>query len=144
MKTMHVAVAATLAVLTTFGVANAQSLKMRQLMADQEKQLVDSVKHLNDTCGTNIAVKFDWAGAPQDQLQSTSASSFCSAGLDGVRRVCNTPEGKDAVKQKVTSVTCGFGSERSVSLKDGTIDYKINFSSSNDADYVYDYLLNNL
>jgi hypothetical protein len=35
--------------------------------------------------------------------------------------------------------------QRSVALKDGAIDYKINYrQSSNDADYVFEYLQNNL
>jgi hypothetical protein len=29
-------------------------------------------------------------------------------------------------------------------LKDGTIDYEVNFNSSNDVDYVFEYLQNNL
>jgi hypothetical protein len=61
-----------------------------------------------------------------------------------MRRVCGNAMGKDAVKEKIRSVTCGFGSERSITLKDGTIDYKIQFRSANDADYVFEYLQNNL
>jgi hypothetical protein len=52
--------------------------------------------------------------------------------------------GQDAVKQKIKSITCGFGPERSIALKDGAIDYKIRFRSGNDADYVFEFLQNNL
>ena len=41
-------------------------------------------------------------------------------------------------------MTCGFGGERSISLKDGSLAYTINFNSANDADFVYAYLQNNL
>jgi hypothetical protein len=41
-------------------------------------------------------------------------------------------------------MTCGFGAERAISLKDGSLAYTINFKSSNDADFVYAYLTNNL
>jgi len=41
-------------------------------------------------------------------------------------------------------MTCGFGRERTISLKEGSLDYTINFDSVNDADFVYAYLVNNL
>jgi hypothetical protein len=41
-------------------------------------------------------------------------------------------------------VSCGFASSRQVKLKNGTLDYEINFNSTNDADYVFEYLQNQL
>jgi hypothetical protein len=41
-------------------------------------------------------------------------------------------------------MSCGFGPARSIALKDGALDYKINFDSANDSDYVYEFLQNNL
>jgi len=61
-----------------------------------------------------------------------------------MRRVCDSPAGKEAAKQKIKSLTCSFGPQRTVVLKDGAIDYEVNFNSSNDADYVFEYLQNNL
>jgi hypothetical protein len=52
--------------------------------------------------------------------------------------------GKDAVKQKIKTVTCSFGSERAVTLKDGVVDYKISFPSSNVTSYVHEFMQNNL
>ena len=126
--------------------ANAQSLKDKEYFASQEKYLADSAKFANQKCETNIAVKFDWSTPPTPEERRTySAYGYCEAVLDGMRRVCEASSaGKDAVKQKIKSVTCGFGPQRSIALKDGAIDYKINYSSSNDADYVFEYLQNNL
>ncbi|MEJ2117807.1 MAG: hypothetical protein P8Y36_07855 [Alphaproteobacteria bacterium] len=124
--------------------ANAQSLKVRKGMAEQEKMLVEHVESLNKSCGTTIAVKFDWKDAPAADLEKYSASLFCDAALSGIRRTCANQIGKDAVKQKVKSVTCGFGPKRAISLKDGLVDYKINFSTSNDTDFVYEFMQNNL
>jgi hypothetical protein len=39
---------------------------------------------------------------------------------------------------------CEFGAERTITLKDGLLIYKINFNSANDFDFVYDYLQHNL
>ena len=77
-------------------------------------------------------------------LSRFSASGYCDAALEGIRRVCEDALGKDAVKQKIKSMTCGFGGERAISLKDGSLAYTINFNSTNNADFVYAYLQNNL
>jgi hypothetical protein len=122
---------------------HSQSLKERQYFAEQEQELAREVASANERCETKIAVKFDWSGMPPDRGGAVPYA-YCRAVLDGMRRVCGNAMGKDAVKEKIRSVTCGFGSERSITLKDGTIDYKIQFRSANDADYVFEYLQNNL
>ena len=144
MKLIHIASAAVLVAAAAFTSANAQSLKIREGMAKQEKFLVKHVNHLNKSCGTTIAVKIDWKDAPEDKLSKFSTSGYCDAALSGIRRTCGTKLGKDAVQKQIKSVTCGFGSKRSISLKDGAVDYKIEFSSANDADFVYEFMQNNL
>ena len=142
---VHVGVSAiAIAVFST--VANAQSLKDKEYFASQEKYLAEKVPYVTQKCETNIAVKLDWSTPPTaDERRTYSAYGYCEAVLDAVRRVCEgSAAGKDAVKQKIKSVTCGFGPQRSIALKDGAIDYKINYNSTNDADYVFEYLQNNL
>ena len=125
-------------------VAEAQSLKIRQIQADQEKQLEENVQATNKACGTNIVIKFDWKDVPGEELTKYSASGYCDAALAGIRHTCDEDIGKTAIKEKIKTMTCGFGAERSISLKDGALDYKINFSSSNDMEYVFKYLQDNL
>jgi len=144
MKGTHWLAAFTALVVMGVAAAGAQSLQIRQRMAAQEADLVKDVDYTNSSCGTKLAVKFNWAGAPSDDLLKYSPESFCNAALEGIQRVCRDEAGKDAVKQKVKTVTCGFGGSRAITLKNGTVDYKINFSSSNDADFVFEYLQNNL
>lgn len=144
MDAIHwVAAFTALAVIGT-AAAGAQSLQIRQRMASQEADLVKDAEYTNSSCGTKLAVKFNWAGAPSDDLLKYSSEGFCNAALEGIQRVCRDAAGKDAIKQKVKTVTCGFGASRTIALKNGAIDYKINFSSSNDADFVFEYLQNNL
>jgi hypothetical protein len=126
-------------------VAVAQSLKDKEYFTDQEKYLANEVTSTNERCGNSLTAKFDWTKPPTpDERKTYSAYGYCSAVLEAMRRVCDSPAGKDAVKQKVKSLTCGFGPQRTIALKDGAIDYKVNFNSSNDADYVFEYLQNNL
>jgi hypothetical protein len=139
---------AAIAAFVSFGGAasvEAQSLKVKERIAAQEAQLREKAGVVNKHCGTNFAVRFDWSAAPQADLFAYSPSSYCDIGaLAGILEVCGHDLGKPAVKEKIKTVVCGFGPERAISLKDGVLDYKINFSSSNDFDFVYEYLQNNL
>jgi hypothetical protein len=125
-------------------VAIAAAAREKQLQPEQEAALARNVEDTTKKCGSSLTAKFDWTGVPPGALKEFSASGYCDAALQGIRRVCDDALGKDAVKQKIKSMTCGFGVERSISLKDGSLAYTINFKSTNDADFVYAYLTNNL
>jgi hypothetical protein len=122
--------------------ADEASVKQRELKQDSD--LINDAKNTAKECGIDIPIKFDWTNAPQDLIMTNSPESFCDNMLYSVRRICGDADGKAAVKEKIKTISCGFGPERSMSLKDGTLDYKINFDSSNDADYAYEFLQNNL
>ena len=141
---IHVGVALVgLSVLSS--IAFAQSLKDKEYFADQEKSLAGEVTTTNERCGNSLTAKFDWSKppAPEDR-KINSAYGYCSEALAAMRRVCDAQAGKEAVKQKVKSLTCSFGPKRTVALKDGTIDYEVNFNTSNNVDYVFEYLQGNL
>ena len=126
-------------------VAFAQSLKDKEYFAEQEKYLAAEVSSTNERCGNSLTAKFNWLKPPTPEDRKTySAYGYCGAALEAVRRVCDSQAGKEAVKQKIKSLTCSFGPKRTVVLKDGAIDYEVNFNSSNDVDYVFEYLQNNL
>lgn len=135
------------AILIGFGATSvqAQSLKDREYFAKQEEALAKEVATTNKKCDSNVSAKFDWTTPPAEADRKYSAYGYCGAVLEGVRKVCDSGAmGKDAVKEKIKTVTCGFGPKREIALKDGAIDYKIEFKSSNDAAYVSEYLKNNL
>ena len=128
----------------TEGAAAAAAAKEKQIQPEQEAAIATNVERTNKICGSGFTVKFDWTAVPAGALKEFSAAGYCDAALEGIRRVCDDALGKDAVKQKIKSMTCGFGGERSISLKDGSLAYTINFNSANDADFVYAYLQSNL
>jgi hypothetical protein len=126
-------------------VAVAQSLKDKEYFAEQEKYFAGEVTSTNERCGNALTAKFDWSKPPSAEDRKTySAYGYCSAALEAIRRVCESKAGKEAVQQKIKSMTCHFGPQRTVALKDSAVDYEVNFNSSNDADYVFEYLQNNL
>jgi len=143
---MNIRVGVAVAMLSIFpSVAFAQSLKDKEYFADQEKYLTGEVTTTNERCGSSLTAKFDWSKALTPEERKTySAYGYCGAALEAMRRVCDSPAGKEAVKQKIKSLTCSFGPKRTVALKDGKVDYEIYFNSTNDADYVFEYLQNNL
>jgi hypothetical protein len=126
-------------------VAAAQSLKDKEYFAEQEKYLAEEVTLTSGRCGNALTAKFDWSKPPSPEDRKTySAYGYCGAALEAMRRVCESKAGKEAVQQKIKSMTCHFGSQRTVALKDSVVDYEVNFNSSNDADYVFEFLQNNL
>jgi hypothetical protein len=133
------------ATLVCLSASQAQSLKDREYFAAQEKSLADDLAQTSKQCGTDMTAKFDWLNVPIPAAGQPrySPSAYCGAVFGGIRRVCGSQLGKEAVK-KIKSLNCGFGAQRSIAMKDGTIDYTINYQSSNDVDFVFAYLQSNL
>jgi hypothetical protein len=123
---------------------DAQSLKVRERMLDQEQELVHDARSTQRECEANFPIAFDWTGVPEDKLSQFSQEAYCDAALTALRRLCGDKLGKKSVQDKIKKVTCGFGAERAVSLKDGALEYKMSYPSTDNADFVYKYLENNL
>jgi hypothetical protein len=66
--------------------------------------------------------------------------------LEGVEQVCEDRAGKDAVRAQIRRIICGFAAERAVTLKDGVLDYRIDFHTSHGGEpsIVLEYLQGNL
>ena len=124
--------------------ADAQSPKVVQRMALEAADLLKDVDYTNQICEATLTATFDWGGAPEDDLFKYSPEGYCNAALRAIQQVCRDPAGKTYVKRQIKSLTCDFGATRSIALKDGVIDYKINFSSANDIEFVYEFLENKL
>ena len=124
--------------------AQSPSPKMQQLMASEAAKLAKDAENTSKECGGPIAATFDWSGLQEDALGNQSAHMWCDSALEGIRHVCGDAPGKEAVKAKIKSVTCGFGPARAISLKDGTVGYTISFKPANDADFVFEFLENAL
>jgi hypothetical protein len=125
--------------------AQAQSPDIQQRMASETADLIKDANQTNKTCQSSLTATFDWSAAPAaDELTQYSPEGYCNAALEGIQRVCSDELGKKAIRKQVKKVTCGFASARQIELKNGTLDYKINFNSANDADFVFEYLQNQL
>jgi hypothetical protein len=102
---------------------------------------------LNKACGSRTSVRFDGdavARARQSPSAADRALSRCRLALAGIERICADRDSRDAVARDIKSVLCGIVSERTVSLKDGVLDYRINTRKLPPRSFVREYLQNNL
>lgn len=113
--------------------------------AAETAKLTGRLNSANRECGVSITVTFDWTGANQKDLSRYSAGAWCGLALEAIERVCSDQPGKEAVKEKIKRLNCGFGPERALALRDdGTVDYKINFEATNNGDFLFEALENAL
>ena len=124
--------------------AYAESPEIDRIKAREEESLANDARALNESCGSTINVRLDWSAVPADDLKTYGAEQHCDRALRGIGQVCSDAAGKDAVKKQIRSVVCGFAAKRSVALKDGVLDYKIDFKPLNDGIMVFEYLQGNL
>lgn len=100
---------------------------------------------LNKSCGSNITVRFDWSAVPEADLVTYGAEKPLRPRWWASRASAPTrPARARSRSRSAWSVVCGFTGERSVTLKNGALDYKIDFKSFNDGIRVFEYLQNNL
>ena len=144
MKNACLAGAAAVLMLAGVTGVDAQPANRPQIHTDEENGLKTAIDATNQVCGSNIIAQFNWQGAQEGKLSEYSASSFCDNAMGGIRFMCETDAGKAAVKQKLKTMICGFGAKRSVTLKDGVLNYEINFDAAGDGEYVFEYLKKNL
>jgi hypothetical protein len=110
--------------------ALAQSLGERKMHADQEAQLASKAQLTNKACGFTLKTQIDWPSFNSDEALQKSVVSWCAAGLDAMEDLCGESLGKQAVSEKVKSLTCAGSSEVSAKLVEGNLTYAFPFSSA--------------
>jgi hypothetical protein len=123
------------------GSAEGDSLRNHRLKEVNQEKLVQHIQEFNKFCDSDIAVAFDWNGLPtESEPLPGSPEMYCGWALEGIQSVCRSAAGRDAVKKKIRSVSCGFGPETSVSLRGNQLDFKMNLKSLDDRSRVTKYL----
>lgn len=124
----------------------AQSLQDKEIQIQQEAALQEIIVSTNQRCGdANLTANFDWTKFSSEDLKSYGIAGFCGEALRAVARTCESSEiAMKTVKEKLESVACGKATPRSIELNDGNLHFNIDFNSSNDSNFVYEFLINNL
>ncbi|GLX64158.1 hypothetical protein KMU_21990 [Proteus vulgaris] len=123
----------------------AATLAEKELQQKFEENIQSRVVDLNKSCDTNIKVVFDWSAFTADDLKKIGVDSYCSEGLKGVINTCESSKiAQETVKEKIQNITCSKATPRSIELKEGTLNFGIDFNAANDAKAVQEHLMNNL
>jgi hypothetical protein len=123
------------------GSAEGDPLRIHWLKEKNQEKLAEHIREFNKFCDSDIAVAFDWNGLPtESEPLPGSPEMYCGSALEGIQPVCRSAAGRDAVKKKIRSVSCGFGPEPSISLQGNQLGYKMNLKSLGDSRMITKYL----
>jgi len=98
-------------------------------MQGEGRVLVADIADTNRICDVKIAGAFDWSDAPHGELERGDAGA--------ARRYCD-----EALMIK--SVVCSYDAKRSIALKDGTLEFKSDFTYGDDVGVILVHLQNAL
>ncbi len=128
--------------------AAAQSLKVREHHADQERRLLEGgwIADMNETCGTQLPVSMAWEAFPtDDSLFTQSSYGRCENVLSAVKNVCSSDIGKSAVSSRLTGITCAYGAFDNTAIgEDGTLTVHFTWETPNLYYVTRDFLGENL
>jgi hypothetical protein len=126
----------------------AQTLAQRAQHQYSEKMVNDELSGMcgstpcgtNPTCGSALTAGFAWPGFDSLPVDSQGTLGFQPGQfgrecLQGFERICGSPDGKAAVKQKVQRLVIAYGGQgkQTLALAGGTLTYTIDPKLGNSA-----------
>lgn len=104
-----------------------------------DEALGDSLKGLNEKCGTKIAaVKTDYENFKEADWSGTAFYSWCPNAIDTIASMCaERPAYKKALGKKLTGVSCLFAGVKPKDKKDGSSDYTLRNMSFDKGVFVF-------
>jgi hypothetical protein len=112
--------------------------------AGVEQTLAESVTSLNAACGTSVTGTIDWSSISDELLKGYSISSYCTAPLDALSKLCATAEGKKAIQAQAKEFSCRFGDALKLEVRAGRVSWTTAKDASNQEAFVTKYLEENL
>ena len=129
----------------TFGPASAQSIKMKDMIATDKEKVASLAKEANQACGTQIAFAVDYPSYSRlfDDDNNQRPWAYLANVTDAFKSVCRTDAGKQAIRDKIKSVSVANASAESESLSNGSFRYTVPYSGHSPATVV-EWLKSNL
>jgi hypothetical protein len=123
-----------------------ESLGEKKIWREQEELLAKEAEQVTTTCEKAIPGSFDKASFKGELEKNFSVYGFCAEAYSALRTICEDPDGKPAVKEKISKFECAFGGpgKRDLVLKDGTLKMTIDWEASNYGQFLNEWLLKNL
>jgi hypothetical protein len=125
-------------------VLDGQTLIMRTYMPYAQESISKAAARINYLCQSSIRVRFDWSRIPSVKTRDRLPLGYCEHVLDATERVCVDAAGKDPVRKGITGIVCGFAAGRSISLKEGVLEFNSDFKASDDRSFIFEYLQSQL
>jgi hypothetical protein len=116
------------------------SLEAKKMQAQQEADLTDKLALTNQTCGSHVKATIDWGSFNEAETLKTSVTPFCAAALDAIEDICSDNLGKQAISEKVKTVTCAGASAPAASFADGALTFSFSLTPNQNKLLVRDYL----
>jgi hypothetical protein len=120
--------------------AFADSLADKKMHADQEADLADRLALTNQACGSHVTAKIDWSTFGEADALKNAVTPYCAAALDAIEDICSDTLGKQAVTEKVKTVTCAGASAPAASFADGALTFSFSLTPNQNKLLVRDYL----
>ena len=125
--------------------ALAQNLKLKEVFANDRTKVAELAAQTNAACGTSIAFSVDYSSYSQLLADDNNQNpwAYMANATDALKRVCQSGDGKQAVKAKIRSVVVSNGSSESESLANGVFRYTVPYAGHSPRTVV-DWLQSNL
>jgi len=120
--------------------AFAASLEARKMQAQQEADLNDRVALTNQACGAHVKATIDWSTFNETESLKQAVTPFCAAALDAIEDICSDDLGKQAINEKVKTVTCASAAAPAASFADGALTFSFSMTPNQNKLLVRDYL----
>ena len=114
-------------------------------IAQRDKEMQESAGGMAKVCGSQPAVKVDWASFSDDDIKEISISSYCGEPLETMRRMCDgSNEAKKTFADKIKTFSCAMGKSMQFDLSGTTLTWTTARSATNIGEFTRAYLEKNL
>ncbi|MDC0712288.1 hypothetical protein POL68_27725 [Stigmatella sp. ncwal1] len=114
-------------------------------VAAQDKGFTEELEALNKQCGTSVTAAIDWNTISDELLKRYSITSYCSAPLSSLQKLCDgSPVSQKVIRAKVKQVRCQFGPEMKLEVQDGAVKWTTAQDASNQEEFAKAFFEKNL
>jgi hypothetical protein len=107
----------------------------------QEKGIAEVTDGFRKACGSKASLTVAWSSVDDEMVKSLSLSSYCGAPLEAMRRLCESAAAKQAIVERVKSVSCKFGAQLALAMEpSGTLAWTTSKDGSNLEEFARDEL----
>jgi hypothetical protein len=123
------------------------SLREKQYMKGEEKELAKAVKNTNEKCKMKLKAVIDWKSWRKEMNRildgkRRSVYSYCQLVPDNMWSMCSDKTAAGAIRKKIKTYVCKFGGKgkRNIKLTGSTLSFWVDWKAPNNDPYIKKYL----